>query len=224
MAGSRDLAEKVRAAFEKLNEAQPLDQRGLPDFRCTVFHPQSATTGSSESLRRAYLESNDLLIVADTLNQIQKAKGSAYHLLLALQQSSPRASARRGRFVLFKDEADSMLRTRTRELKLERAIDRLEETVGGSRPYSGAQAIVNISATLMPVFLEMQRTQSRPSGPVFFTSVPSVARTSYSGVESFQPLTDESGQPQYLDPKLPRNESSLGIDETVVDMFTDMCD
>ena len=84
--------------------------------------------------------------------------------------------------------------------------------------------IVNISATLIPTFLEMQRENTQPSGPVFFTNVPSNAYEKYSGVERFQPLDGPDGQPQYLDPKLPRDPTSLGINDEVNAMFEDVCD
>ena len=85
-------------------------------------------------------------------------------------------------------------------------------TASGFRCYHGAQMIINISATLMPVFLEMQRNQ--PSGPVFFTSMThswaTCVNNTYSGVESFE-LLIVSGEHQYLDPNLPRDPNSLGI-------------
>ena len=229
VAGSRDIVEKVSAAFDRLNSARPADQGGYPKFKCRVYHPQNQTNRISEAERQTTLEDGNLLVIADSHNQIFQAKGSAYNLLRKIQ-AKPEDTESGGRFVLFKDEADSMLRTKNRALQLEKAIRRLElTTASGFRCYHGAQMIINISATLMPVFLEMQRTNLQPSGPVFFTSMTHgvsgrrALTNTYSGVESFEPLI-VSGEHQYLDPNLPRDPNSLGINEQVEAMFEDLCD
>ena len=105
------------------------------------------------------------------------------------------------------------------------------------REYHGAQLIVSISATLMPNFLEMARTNVKPRGPVFFTAVPQAYQHQYSGVNSFLPLRSDLQEmhPQegcdedlvdnrvFLDPKLCRDPSGLGINSQVDAMFEDAC-
>ncbi|KOO29977.1 hypothetical protein Ctob_011715 [Chrysochromulina tobinii] len=75
--------------------------------------------------------------------KITEAKGSVYRILQSLQ----RDGSGDGRFIIFMDEADAMLRTEDGSLKLEQAIEKLKQTTSS---YRGAQLIVNISATLMP--------------------------------------------------------------------------
>ena len=116
-----------------------------------------------------------------------------------------------------------MLRTYDRRLRLEEAIDKLIPT---TRTYHGAQLVVNISATLMPVFLEMARTKAQPRGPVFLTSVPQGSRDQYSSVNQFKPLksADRELRPHldedltaplevFLDPTLSRDPDNLGINK-----------
>jgi hypothetical protein len=136
-----------------------------------------------------------------------------------------------GRFIIFMDEADAMLRTEDGSLKLEQAIEKLKQTTSS---YRGAQLIVNISATLMPVFLEMARTKAQPRGPVFLTAVPKGSRKKYSGVSQLLPLEsedpkmhpDEKGdevmesRPVFLDSALTRKDS-LGINKQVEKIFED---
>ena len=223
--GRNSLQNKLRHALEALNE-----HNYMSDLR-----PKSmAYADSNETHRMDTIDRFDCVVIADTSSQITEARGSMYKIIQNLQSSDP-SNERKGRFILFKDEADSMLRTQDRRLRLEHSIDLLTPT---THAFRGAQLVVNISATLMPIFLEMARTKSQPRGPVFFTSVPQNYREHYVGVKSFMPLEsgerslhpelddDDMVQDQrvFLDPKLSRDESSLGINEQVEAIFGHACE
>ena len=178
VAGRNSLANKVNQALNLLHKA---DDRGqLLNPRCMAY----AEKGKSEEVRKEMLINYNCIVVSDTASQIAEARGSVYRILQALQ----RDGSSDGRFIIFMDEADAMLRTEDGSLKLEQAIEKLKQTTSS---YRGAQLIVNISATLMPVFLEMARTKAQPRGPVFLTSVPKGSRKEYSGVNQFLPLESE---------------------------------
>lgn len=188
--------------------------------------PQSISYAQSGELRRAELESCNCLVVSDSCHQIDKSSGSVYNIVRAIQQDG--VGQESFRFVLFKDEADSMLRTEDKQLLLEQAITKLERTTS---TYHGAQLIINISATLMPVFLEMQRTGGQPRGPVFLTRAPG---GQYSGVPQFMPLRSSSRE---LHPEIEEGEeidddrvflvdsfardADLGVNDQVSAMFED---
>ena len=174
ISGRNSLANKIKQALQQLNKA---DRLGQLNPRCMAY----AEKGKTEANRRDMLENNDCIVIADTASQIAEARGSMYRILTELQHDG----VDKGRFIVFKDEADSMLRTDDRRLRLEESIDKLTPTTSS---YHGSQLIINISATLMPVFLEMARTKAKPRGPVFLTSVPEGFRTKYSGVSQFSPL------------------------------------
>ena len=223
VAGRNSLANKVNRALDLLHKA---DDRGqLHNPRCMAY----AEKGKSEEVRKEMLIGYNCIVVSDTASQITEAKGSVYRILQSLQ----RDGSGDGRFIIFMDEADAMLRTEDGSLKLEQAIEKLKQTTSS---YRGAQLIVNISATLMPVFLEMARTKAQPRGPVFLTSVPKGSRKEYSGVNQFLPLEsedpemhpDEKGdelmesRPVFLDSALTRKDS-LGINKQVEKIFEDAC-
>jgi hypothetical protein len=223
VAGRNSLATKVNRALNQLDKA---DDRGdLLNPRCMAY----AEKGKSEEVRKEMLIGYNCIVVSDTASQITEAKGSVYRILQSLQ----RDGSGDGRFIIFMDEADAMLRTEDGSLKLEQAIEKLKQTTSS---YRGAQLIVNISATLMPVFLEMARTKAQPRGPVFLTSVPKGSRKEYSGVNQFLPLEsedpemhpDEKGdelmesRPVFLDSALTRKDS-LGINKQVEKIFEDAC-
>jgi len=222
VAGRNSLASKIQRALALLNKA---DRLGQLDPRCMAY----AEKGKTEANRSMMLENNDCIVISDTAAQIAEARGSMYRILSNLQ----REGDSKGRFILFKDEADCMLRTYDRRLRLEESIDKLTPSAGS---YRGAQLIINISATLMPVFLEMARTGARPRGPVFLTSVPPSVSDTYSGVANFFPLKSvnpdlhldadaapEDARPIFLDPRLSRDPDSLGINQQVEHLFEDAC-
>ena len=222
VAGRNSLAHKIRDALDALNKA---DKLGQLNPRCMAY----AEEGKTEANRRDMLENDNCIVISDTAAQIAEARGSMYNILQKLQHESES----RGRFILFKDEADSMLRTNDRRLRLETSIDKLTPSTSN---YHGAQLVINISATLMPVFLEMARTRAKPRGPVFLTSVPREFSIEYSGVVNFWPLKSvdpklhldvdaeaTDSRPLFLDPSLSRDPDSLGINKQVDHIFEDAC-
>jgi hypothetical protein len=222
VAGRNSLAHKIRDALDALNKA---DKLGQLNPRCMAY----AEEGKTEANRRDMLENDNCIVISDTAAQIAEARGSMYNILKKLQHESES----RGRFILFKDEADSMLRTNDRRLRLETSIDKLTPSTSN---YHGAQLVINISATLMPVFLEMARTRAKPRGPVFLTSVPRDFSIKYSGVVNFSPLKSvdpklhldvdaeaTDSRPLFLDPSLSRDPDSLGINKQVDHIFEDAC-
>eukprot|EP00966_Prymnesium_polylepis_P334553 7389924-Prymnesium_polylepis.1 len=213
VAGRNSLAIKIKDALLRLNR---VDRLGQLNPQCIAY----AGTGETAETRRITLENNDCIVISDTASQITEARGSVYSILSDLQRSG----TDKGRFILFKDEADSMLRTQDRHLRLEESIDKLALTTSS---YHGVQLMINISATLMPVFLEMARTMKQPRGPIFLTSVPDTCDEKYSGVDRFQPIVsaDSELHPElddeatngprevFLDPSLSRDSDSLGINK-----------
>ena len=226
VANRNTLANKVNRALDLLRKADRLAFFGqLLNPRCMAY----AEKGKSEEVRKEMLIGYNCIVVSDTASQITEAKGSVYRILQSLQ----RDGSGDGRFIIFMDEADAMLRTEDGRLKLEHAIENLKQTTSS---YRGAQLIVNISATLMPVVLEMARTKAQPRGPVFLTAVPKGSRKKYSGVSQLLPLEsedpemhpDEKGdevmesRPVFLDSALTRKDS-LGINKQVEKIFEDAC-
>jgi hypothetical protein len=106
-------------------------------------------------------------------------------------------------FVLIKDESDSMSRTFEGQLQLEMALDRLTGKRGyeGGGRLGGPLLILNVSATLLPVFLRM-RTEGKFHVE---TTIGKHDLEHYSGLDSMEPV----GGVFLLDRELRRNNEPM---------------
>ena len=231
VSGTKSLFAKVRATLAKMPDGVYLaacvsDMSGGGDEAKKL---QCAALGASHD---AKLSSRGTLFVADTARQISRAT----ELLKALRYDALRDPELpcTGQFLLFLDEADALQRTDGEEHEMIQLERRLATLCGGmqnsegewcsvlddpddkkkkmlSKPaavFNGPQAVVAISATLLPVFMRTA-ARSLKSGSAataavhpFYIESTNENMKAYKGVlwEKWLPMADtDSGEPVFLE-------------------------
>lgn len=88
--------------------------------------------------------------------------------------------------------------------------------------YFGPSLVMNISATLMPIFLQLVRKDLDLEDGVFFTEVAPSNAQAYAGVKSFKPLPKHDGSDDFLDMQT-ITEAPVAYNDQVARMFEDAC-
>lgn len=189
----------VKAAKNLLQKMKGMLQHFSPDDRPNLMGITKNVHGASqvllngpqfsESLHES-IQTGGSIVTALTASQLNKVMR-----LIAVS----RGCGHSARFVMLLDEADDAIRTRdpTSGPKLEQALDRL---LGGhgSGGFKGPQFIVNISATLAPVFFHLFRNslaRNTTAEDIFYVAT----SDDYHDISSLKPLADAEGQDVFLD-------------------------
>ena len=249
VSGTKSLFEKVRSTLLKMPDGARLAAcvSHLSGAGGDARLRQRAALGASDD---PHLRSRGTLFVADTANQILRAK-ELLHMLRLERQGDPEHPCS-GQFLLFLDEADALQRTdgETHEMiQLER---RLATLCGGmqngkgewcpveddpenkkkkrlGRPaqnFDGPQAVVSISATLLPVFLRMKQRAANGVAPPavhpYYTETTNKNMKQYVGVQwdKWLPMKAADGEPVFLAPRA-LNFQNISINEDVWGLYED---
>lgn len=113
---------------------------------------------------------------------------------------SLRGNEHAGRFILIADEADDVIRNRDerRKIQIERSLAKLMGAGKGRGRFKGPQFMLHISATLVPVFLHLQRqrlTCHTTSEDIFYVTT----GEDYNGITDLKPMVDHAGHNIFLD-------------------------
>jgi len=200
--GAKDLTKKIGTELYKVEkDIEVAYFTSKWDGKSRDFqHPSGLICHSRKQMLRGVFESSGCIVLANSHNQINDIKTIIRdHAEACGVDKKPRMH-----YALIVDEADEMIREdMERAPKYVQALNsfrKLYQCENESGAYIGPLVNISISATLLPVYLDLRDIKPRDWDKKHLRVYLAIApKEQYVGLPDFQPLLDENEKPMYLD-------------------------